>query len=293
MPVILITGAKGQLGTELKKISGKFFGYDFIFTDIDTLDITDAKKTEAFISTRKPDWIINCSAYNFVDRAEEEPEAAFRINSGGVKNIVNVIKDSLCRFIHFSTDYVFDGKASEPYKETDRPDPLSKYGLSKLEGENQALKHPWTIVIRTSWLYSAYGNNFVRTIIRNASEKGRLKVVNDQKGTPTWAADLADAVMKIVSDINKQDAAFNGGIYHYSNEGECTWFEFASAIVRYAGISCKMEPVSTDEYPVKAVRPRFSVLSKKKITSNYGIVIPHWESSLAKCISQMKREKII
>ncbi|HOK25686.1 MAG TPA: dTDP-4-dehydrorhamnose reductase [Bacteroidales bacterium] len=293
MALILVTGSKGQLGSELRKISHRFFGYDFIFTDIDTLDITDAAKSKEFILSKRPEWIINCAAYNYVDRAEDEKELAFKINSEGVKNITEAIKDTTCRLIHLSTDYVFDGNTKEPYKETDPPNPLSVYAASKLEGEKHALKHSWSIVIRTSWLYSVYGNNFVKTIIRKAKENGHLKVVNDQKGSPTWAADLADAIMKIISDINSKETAFNGGIYHYSNQGACTWFEFAQEILKLSGIECTIEPVTTKDFPAKAVRPCFSVLSKKKIIENYGITIPAWDESLKKCIKQMKKENII
>jgi len=292
MAVILVTGSKGQLGSELKKISSAFFGYDFIFTDIDTLDITDALKTREFIQFKKPGWIINCAAYNYVDKAEDEKELAYKINAEGVKNLTDSIKDTTCRLIHISTDYVFDGNSSEPYKETDSPNPLSVYASSKLEGEKYALMHSWSMVIRTSWLYSVYGNNFVKTIIRKARENGHLKVVNDKKGSPTWASDLAEAIMKIVSDVNSNEAAFNGGIYHYSNEGSCTWFEFAQAIIKSAGLECTVEPVATGEFPAKAVRPAFSVMSKKKISDNYGVKIPAWDVSLKKCIRQMKKEKI-
>ncbi len=293
MPVIIVTGAKGQLGNELKKISGNFFGYEFIFTDVDSLDISDTLSTKRFIEDRRPDWIINCAAYNFVDRAEEEPEAAYRINAEGIKNIVNTIRDTYCHLIHFSTDYVFDGKASQPYKETDKPAPLSVYGESKLKGEKEALRHPWTMVIRTSWLYSSAGNNFVKTILRKAHNKEPLRVVNDQQGTPTWAADLAAAVMKIISDVNNKQAAFNGGIYHFSNEGSCTWYEFACKTLQIAGIDHHVEPVSTEEYKAKAIRPRYSVMSKKKIASDYGILIPQWDESLEKCIFELKRNKYI
>jgi len=292
MAVILVTGSKGQLGSELKKISSGFFGYDFVFTDIDILDITEALKTREFIRLKKPDWIINCAAYNYVDKAEDEKELAYKINAEGVKNLTDTITDTTCRLIHISTDYVFDGNSREPYRETDTPNPLSVYASSKLEGEKHALRHPWSMVIRTSWLYSVYGNNFVKTIIRKARENGHLKVVNDQKGSPTWASDLAEAIMKIVSDVNSNEAAFNGGIYHYSNEGSCTWFEFAQAIIKLTGLDCTVEPVTTGEFPAKAVRPAFSVMSKKKIAENYGVKIPAWDVSLERCIRQMKKEKI-
>ncbi|MBP8958793.1 MAG: NAD(P)-dependent oxidoreductase, partial [Bacteroidales bacterium] len=170
MPLILITGANGQLGMELKNISGNYPEYSFLFTDLDTLNIADAEITKKIVNETNPDWIINCAAYNLVDKAEEEPDEAFKVNCKGVMNIVNAIQNSSCRFIHFSTDYVFDGKSNRPYIETDIPNPLSKYGASKLEGERNALKHHHTIVIRTSWLYSAFGNNFVKTIIKKAKE---------------------------------------------------------------------------------------------------------------------------
>ncbi|HOU95274.1 MAG TPA: dTDP-4-dehydrorhamnose reductase [Bacteroidales bacterium] len=293
MPLILITGANGQLGMELKKISVNYPEYRFIFTDFETLNITDAEITKKFITEIKPDWIVNCAAYNLVDKAEEKPDEAFKVNSEGVMNIVNAIKNSPCRFIHFSTDYVFDGKSNRPYIETDIPNPLSKYGASKLEGERNALKNRHSMVIRTSWLYSAFGNNFVKTIIKKAKENASLKVVNDQTGTPTWAADLANAVIKIIHDITRNNTTFTGGIYHYSNEGECTWFNFAKTILNFVEINCNVEPVSSDNYPTIALRPHYSVLSKKKIIDTYKIRIPKWDISLKKCIDQMKKENII
>ncbi|NMC39952.1 MAG: dTDP-4-dehydrorhamnose reductase [Bacteroidales bacterium] len=293
MSVILVTGANGQLGKELKRLSGNFLGYRFILTDYPELDITRPESIRKYLDLYRPGWIINCAAYNFVDRAETETEKAFSINSHGVRNITEAIGDSLCRLIHFSTDYVFDGKKKAPYTESDKPAPLSHYGESKLEGEKFALKHPWSMVIRTSWLYSDTGSNFVKTIIRKAKEEGLLKVVTDQVGSPTWAADLASALIKIISSVDRQDAAFNGGIYHYSNKGACSWYEFAKSIVKLAGIECSIEPVESSHYPSVAVRPSFSVLDTKKITDNYGIAIPSWEESLAKCIKLMKRNKII
>jgi len=293
MSVILVTGANGQLGRELKRLSGNFPGYRFILTDYPELDITRPESIRKHLDLYRPGWIINCAAYNFVDRAESEAEKAFNVNSLGVRNITEAMGDSLCRLIHFSTDYVFDGKKSAPYTESDKPAPLSRYGESKLEGEKYAMKHPWSMVIRTSWLYSDTGSNFVKTIIRKAKEEGSLKVVTDQIGSPTWAADLASALMTIISSVDRQDKAFNGGIYHYSNKGSCSWFEFAGSIVRLAGIECSIAPVESTLYPSAAVRPSFSVLDTKKITDNYGIIIPSWEESLAKCIRLMKRNKLI
>jgi dTDP-4-dehydrorhamnose reductase len=284
MAVILITGAKGQLGNELKVISKKYFGYDFIFTDIETLDITDAEKTKEFIKKRKPAWIINCAAYNFVDKAESDYETALLVNGTAVKNISSALKDSVTRLIHISSDYVFDGNTNSPYRDAAIPNPLSAYGRSKWEGEKNAMSHYGSIVIRTSWLYSSFGNNFVRTIIRLAKEKDSLQVVNDQTGTPTYAADLAQALMHIISGVQRQQLAFNAGIYNYSNEGECSWYDFATAIIEEAGLKCQVYPILSKDYPVVAQRPAYSVLNKSKIIENYGLTIPHWRASLKRCI---------
>ena len=289
MANILITGAKGQLGSELKACSIHNFGLQYFFTDIDDLDISDAVKTEKYLKKIRPDWIINCAAYNQVDKAESDSEEAMRINATAVKNIIDVIRDSSCRLIHFSTDYVFNGKATAPYSEYVIPDPLSAYGKSKLAGEKNALIHPWTMVIRTSWLYSSFGNNFVKTILKLGKEKGKLRVVNDQTGTPTYAADLAAVVMTIISGVNRQQIAFNAGIYNYSNEGACTWYDFAVAVLEEAGIECNVQPVSSEEYASAAKRPLYSVLNKKKIIENYGLTIPQWRTSLAKCIKLIRK----
>jgi dTDP-4-dehydrorhamnose reductase len=289
MAVILITGANGQLGNELKVASKKIFGHDFVFTDIEKLDITDGDRTNEFIRKSRPDWIINCAAYNSVDRAEEEHEKAMMINGLAVRNISSVIRDSACRFIHMSSEYVFDGRSTVPYRESDKPNPLSAYGRSKAEGEKYALLHPGTIVIRTSWLYSSFGNNFVRTILKLAGEQDSIKVVNDQVGTPTYAADLAHAILQIITSVNNHQIAFNAGIYNFSNEGSCSWYEFAGAIIGEAGLKCRVIPVETKDYHSVAARPAYSVLSKVKITENYRIAIPHWRTSLAKCIKEIKR----
>jgi dTDP-4-dehydrorhamnose reductase len=289
MAVNLITGAKGQLGSELKVASKKYFGHDFIFTDLDTLDITDGEALHDFIKKVNPSWIINCAAYNLVDKAEEEEEQemAMMINALAVKNIVSVIRDTPCKLIHISSDYIFDGKAKIPYREFDRPNPLSVYGKSKLEGEKYALLQSTSMVIRTSWLYSFYGKNFVKTILRLAAEKDFLNVVNDQTGSPTYASDLAHAILDIVAGVNNHQIAFNAGVYHYSNEGSCTWFEFAQAILEDAGITTPVYPVSTADFPTAAVRPVFSVMNTNKITENYRLAIPHWRTSLKKCIHQI------
>jgi dTDP-4-dehydrorhamnose reductase len=288
MPSILITGAAGQLGNEIKVVSKNYYGYDFIFTDADTLDITDPVQTSEFIGKNRPDWIINCAAYNFVDKAESEPEAARLINSLAVKNIVDAIKGSECRFIHVSTDYVYGGTANIPYNELSPANPLSAYGSSKLEGEKHALIHHGSMIIRTSWLYSSFGNNFVKTILRHAKEKESLSVVFDQAGTPTYAADLAEAIMHIVSSVIRNHFALNAGIYNYSNEGVCSWFDFATAIVSEGALNCRIEPCLSKDYPSAAVRPAYSVMDKTKIKEAYDLSIPHWSASLKKCMKLLK-----
>jgi dTDP-4-dehydrorhamnose reductase len=289
MSLNLITGAKGQLGNELKAASKKYFGNGFIFTDIDTLDITDGNKLQDFIKKRKPNWIINCAAYNLVDKAEEEYEKALMINGLAVKNIVSVIRDTPCRLVHISSDYVFDGKSTVPYRETDPVNPISAYGRSKLEGEKYARLHPYSMVIRTSWLYSSFGQNFVKTILKLASEKDSLQVVDDQFGTPTYASDLAHTILSIVAGVNSNQIAFNEGIYHFSDEGSCSRYEFAVAILEEAGIKTPVNPVKTSDFKTVAIRPQYSVLSKQKITENYRIAIPHWRTSLAKCIKLIQK----
>jgi dTDP-4-dehydrorhamnose reductase len=288
MAIILITGAKGQLGNELKVVSKNFYGYHFIFTDLDTLDITNQEQTSEFIKNSGPDWIVNCASYNLVDKAESEPDQAMIINGTAIKNITEVIRGSECRFIHISSDYVYDGQSNVPYNEYTPANPISVYGRSKLAGEKFALLHQGSMIIRTSWLHSSFGNNFVKTILRNAAEKESLKVVFDQTGTPTYAADLAGAIMSIVSGVIRNQIALNAGIYNYSNEGVCTWYDFASEIIKEAGLNCHVDPVLTKDYKQVAQRPVYSVMDKSKIKNNYGLSIPHWRTSLNKCMKLLK-----
>lgn len=288
MAVILVTGSNGQLGNELKVVSDKYYGYDFIFTDLDVLDLTNQNQTKDFISNSKPDWIINCAAFNLVDKAESDPESAILVNSTSVKNITDAIKNSDCRFIHISTDYVYDGSSNVPYNELSVTNPASAYGKSKLAGEKYALLHHGSMVIRTSWLYSSFGNNFVKTILKNGKQKESLRVVFDQTGTPTYAADLAGAIMNIVSGVIRNHFALNAGIYNYSNEGVCTWYDFAVEIIKEAGLNCQIQPVLTKDYLLQAPRPVFSVMDKTKIKENYGLSIPHWRDSFIKCMKLLK-----
>ena len=284
MARILVTGASGQLGNELKTVSKSFYGYDFIFTDIDTLDITSEEKTIEYIRKNKPDWIVNCAAYNAVDKAENEYDKALSINGTAVKNIAETIKGSECRLIQVSTDYVFDGKSNIPYNENSLPNPQSAYGKSKLAGEKNALIHHGSMILRTSWLYSSFGNNFVKNMLKQGGEKESLRVVFDQIGTPTYAADLANAILMIISGVIRNQIACNAGIYHYSNEGVCSWYDFATEIILEAGLKCKVNAILSKDFSSSAQRPFYSVLDKTKIKENYNIDIPHWRTSLKRCI---------
>lgn len=288
MAIILITGANGQLGNELKVASKNFFGYDFIFTDVSDVNISNTEQTAEFIKKNQPDWIVNCAAYNFVDKAETETESAMLINGIAVKNIAESLQGTDCRFIHMSSDYVYDGKSNIPYNELSEPDPASSYGKSKLAGERYALLYPGSMIIRTSWLYSSFGNNFVKTILKHGREKESLKVVYDQAGTPTYAADLALAIMHIISGVIRNQLAFIPGIYNYSNEGVCSWYDFAVETVKEAGLICKINPVLTSEYKSAAQRPAYSVMDKSKIKENYNLEIPYWRTSLKECMKLLK-----
>lgn len=288
MAIILITGANGQLGNELNIISQRYYGYDFIFTDIDSLDIANFEQVAEFIKRTRPNWIINCASYNSVDKAESDFNNALSVNGIAVKNIAESIKGSDCRFIHISTDYVFDGKSNVPYSETAKANPLSAYGRSKLEGEKHTFIHPGSMIIRTSWLYSTYGGNFVKTILRLSKEKDYLRVVFDQVGTPTYAGDLAETIMLIISGVIRNQIAFNAGIYHYSNEGVCSWYDFAVAIIEEAGLKRPVYPILTKDFPSAAIRPSYSVMDKSKIKEDYNLSIPHWRSSLRKCMLQLQ-----
>lgn len=293
MATILITGASGQLGNEIRVASQNYYGYDFIFTDADTLDITGREKTKEFIADARPGWIINCAAYNAVDKAETEYEKALLVNGTAVRYLTEAIRGSQCKLIHVSSDYVFSGDSSVPYNEIDLPQPLTAYGKTKLEGEKYALQHHASMVIRTSWLYSSFGNNFVKTIIRNASARDILRVVFDQTGTPTYAADLAESILVIIAGVIRNKFAFNTGIYHYSNEGVCSWFDFASEIIHESGFACKIEPILSKEFPAAAKRPWYTVMDKSKIKENYNITIPHWRTSLMRCLNILNQTKQI
>ena len=280
MANILVTGANGQLGSEIRKIGFSILD-DVFYTDVEELDITNYTAVEKFIQLHEIDTIINCAAYTAVDRAEEEPEQAAKINTLAVANLAKAAAKEDCLLIHISTDYVFDGTADKPYTEKNKPCPVSVYGKTKLAGEQEILKSGCLyIIIRTAWLYSSFGHNFVKTILRLADEKPELNVVNDQMGSPTYAADLARAIATIMENDERVEYE---GIYHFSNEGICSWFDFATESVNLSGKTCRVNPVSTAEYPSRTPRPAWSVLDKTKIKQTFGVEVPDWKSSL-KCM---------
>lgn len=284
MATILVTGSEGQLGNELRLLSKNYYGYDFSFADIKELDLTNVDRTRDYIRSLSPDWIINCAAYNLVDKAEIDSESAMLVNSEAVNNIAAAIRGTDCRFIHVSTDYVYEGTGNTPYNEESPVNPLSAYGRSKLAGERNALLHPSSMVIRTSWLYSSFGKNFVKTILRLAKEKESIPVVFDQAGTPTYAADLAGAIMTIVAGVIRNQFAFKAGVYNYSNEGVCSWFDFAYEIAKQAKLECRIDPILSKDFPQAAKRPTYSVMDKSKIRENFGVQIPYWRDSLEICM---------
>jgi dTDP-4-dehydrorhamnose reductase len=279
---ILITGSNGQLGSELKKLSAVYPFYNFIFTDIAELDITDEQEVELFFSETNIDVLVNCAGYTAVDRAEDEPDLAKLINYEAVANLVKVCKKYDTYLVHISTDYVFDGRNDRPYREDDKPNPASIYGKSKLAGEEAMMSClEKGMLIRTSWLYSSFGSNFVKTILKKGAETGKLDVVDDQFGCPTYARDLAYAILEI---LPKALSIHAFEILHYANEGQCSWFEFAKAAIRIANIPCQVNPVSSAQYPQKAPRPVYSVLDVTKIKEKFGIKIPDWKDSLRECV---------
>ncbi len=280
---VLITGANGQLGQEIALLSRRYKNFNFLFTDVDTLDITNLQDLEVFFKKKQPAFVVNCAAYTAVDKAESEPEKANLVNNIAVENLAKVCQKHDTPVIHISTDYVFDGRNFRPYKETDSTNPLSVYGKTKLDGEKHLLDNPKAVIIRTSWLYSTFGHNFVKTIKRLAKERSFLNVVADQVGTPTNAKDLAAAIMTIIKEYFERNCFFPG-IYHFSNEGVASWYDFAREIVEFYNFTCKIRPIPTEEFPTPAKRPYYSVLDKSKIKKTYGIEILHWKESLKRCL---------
>lgn len=292
MKNILVTGAYGQLGNEVRILSANYPEYNFLFTDVDSLDITDKNELIDFVTGNNIRYIINCAAYTAVDKAEDDAELCEKINATAVKNLGLAAAEAGAGIIHVSTDYVFDGSSCRPYTEDMPTKPCSVYGKTKLKGEKNLLKAcPNAIIIRTAWLYSPFGNNFVKTMIKLGSERESLNVIFDQVGTPTYALDLADAILKAMDQTIDTDHE-KGGVYHFSNEGVCSWYDFTLKIHEIAGIkTCKVNPIETKDYPTKAARPHYSVLNKSKIKQTFNISIPHWEASLKDCIKELSEQE--
>lgn len=285
---VLITGSKGQLGSEIKDLASDYENLECIFKDLPELDICDIKELNTFIIDQHIKAVINCAAYTSVDKAEQEELIAQKVNSEGVLNLVNALKKVDGKLIHLSTDYVFDGNHSQPYKESDSVSPVGVYGETKRAGELAVLNSNIdAIVIRTSWLYSVYGNNFVKTMLRLGNEKEPLKVVFDQLGTPTYAKDLAKTCLDILSNAGSTKISNKGNLYHYSNEGVTSWYDFAISIMELVGENCKVKPIQTKDYPTLAKRPQYSLLNKSKIKTDFKIEIPYWKDSLKQCIEKI------
>ena len=286
---ILVTGSNGQLGSEIKDLVTNYKDFNFFFRDLPELNICDAEALNTFIFNQNIYAVINCAAYTAVDQAEEDVEIAEQVNSIGVLNLVNALKKVNGKLIHISTDYVFDGNHFSPYKESDPVSPVGVYGETKRAGELVILNSSIdALVIRTSWLYSAYGNNFVKTMLKLGHERDELGVIFDQVGTPTYASDLAKTCLDILLDKSSENISMNGKIYHYSNEGVASWYDFAKAIMELGSIDCKVRPIETKDYPTPAKRPHFSVLNKTKIKKDFNIEIPYWRDSLDKCVEKLK-----
>jgi dTDP-4-dehydrorhamnose reductase len=285
---ILITGAKGQMGNEFRVLGPPEPSMEFHFTDIEELDITDPSAVTDHLSRLHPDVVINCAAYTAVDKAEQEPEKAFLVNRDAVENLARATSGIESFLIQISTDYVFNGRANIPYREEDTPDPVSVYARSKFGGELAVRKFAARgIIIRTSWLFSPFGTNFVKTILKHAKEKGVLRVVADQVGNPTYAGDLCRAILDIVPVVTLTQGV---ELFHFSNEGVASWFDFARAIIEFSGIPCEVIPIATKDYPMPATRPFYSVLNKEKIRARFGIGIPYWRDSVEECISRIGGE---
>lgn len=284
---ILVTGSNGQLGSELKLLSAVYKTFDFTFIDVEEVDLTQADSIRSYFAGKHFDFLIHCAAYTAVDKAEEEPRLAYAINAEAVKTLAEICVEKKIRMIYISTDYVFDGEANQPLTEKAQPNPVSVYGKSKCEGENHVLSIlSNAYIIRTAWVYSTFGKNFVKSIRHLASQRESLGVVCDQIGTPTYSFDLASAVLQIVEAV-AQGRVDEPGIYHYTNEGVTSWYDFAYFLVRESKLNCLVQPISTAQYKTAAVRPKFSLLDKSKIKATFALQIPHWSESLKVCIEKL------
>jgi dTDP-4-dehydrorhamnose reductase len=290
---VLITGSNGQLGSEINDLAVNYKNVECIFKDLPELDICNINALETFITDHQITAVINCAAYTSVDKAEEDANTAELVNSIGVSNIINAMLKVNGKLIHISTDYVFDGKSYIPYTELDSVNPNGVYGLTKRSGELAVIRSSIdAIIIRTSWLYSAYGNNFVKTMLRLGNEKDEIGVILDQIGTPTYARDLAKVCLEIISKPASEQISKNGSVYHYSNYGVASWYDFAIAIMELGNINCKVNPIQTKDYFTLAKRPQYSVLNKSKIKKDFNINIHYWRDSLKDCIEKLTNFKL-
>lgn len=280
---IIVTGATGQLGMELQQLASSFPSFEFFFLGREDLDIVQKDAVDKKMTEMKPHYLINCAAYTAVDKAEADQANAFAVNSDAAFNLATACAQHGVQFIHISTDYVFDGSSTQPYKEDDAVSPSNVYGQSKQKGEEEVLKNnKEAIIIRTAWVYSAFGNNFVKTMLRLMKSKPEIGVVDDQYGSPTYAADFAEAIMQIIQSGKRVP-----GIYHFSNEGIITWFDFASEIKNISGSSCTVNAITTEQYPTPAKRPKYSVFDKTKIQNTFGIKMKDWKESLVQCLQKL------
>ena len=285
---VLVTGANGQLGNELRALREPTGSMRFTFVDVDEMDFTKENSIRSYFAGKKFDFIVNTAAYTDVERAEEETALAYAINASAVSVLSDICLRNAIGLIHVSTDYVLDGRGNKPVDENARPNPLSVYGKSKLEGETAVLSTlPGAFIIRTSWLYSSFGKNFVKTIARLAAERDHLDVIADQAGSPTYARDLAYAIVKILDAVHKGHSNVPG-IYHYANEGVTSWYDLACAVVRHMDLACTVRPITTEDYPTRATRPCYSVLDKRKIKTTFDIAIPNWYDSMLSCLQELK-----
>ena len=288
---ILVTGSNGQLGSEIKDIAASYKNFRFFFMDLPALDICNSSELAVFIAKNKINTVINCAAYTAVDAAEQNTVIAEQVNGAGVLNLVHALAKVKGKLIHISTDYVFDGNGFLPYQESDKTNPIGVYGKTKRNGELAVINGNIDgIVIRTSWLYSSYGTNFVKTMRRLGTERKEVDVIYDQLGTPTNASDLAKTCLDILGYNKEININAKGNVYHYSNEGVASWYDFAKAIMEFGKIECDVRPIETKDYPSAAKRPHFSVLNKAKIKNDFEIEIPYWRTSLARCISKLNQE---
>ncbi|MEO1957753.1 MAG: dTDP-4-dehydrorhamnose reductase [Methylophilaceae bacterium] len=283
---ILVTGGSGQLGQSLQRLVDKYPEYSFTFPTRQQLDLSCQQSMAGFFKQRSFDLIINCAAHTAVDKAESEPELADQLNHLAVKQLAEMASKQNAKLIHLSTDYVFAGNSCRPYVETDEVSPQGVYGVSKLKGEQAVQKIMPTnaVIIRTSWVYGEFGNNFVKTMLKLGRQRDTLNVIFDQVGTPTYAGDLAEAMMSIVQNNSFNQPAFETGIYHFSNEGVCSWYDFATTIFELSGVECNVKPIETKDYPTPAKRPHYSVLNKAKIKHAHGLDIPYWKEALQRCL---------